>query len=68
MRRAAKVKINTTQTVADALNISTERVRQIVRELNITPTQIGRMFVLSDADVKKIEKRNTQVGRPKKSK
>lgn len=62
------MKINTTQTVADALGLTTERVRQLIKELNITPTTIGRAIVLSDADVKKIEKRNTQVGRPKKAK
>jgi len=62
------VKINTTETVATALGLTPQRVRQLVKELNITPTMIGKAIVLSDADVKKLEKRKTQRGPTKKEK
>jgi hypothetical protein len=64
-RRRGVGGINTTESVASALGISVQRVRQLIKELDITPTMIGRAIVLSNADVKKLENRNTQAGRPK---
>jgi hypothetical protein len=61
------MKINTTESVAGALGITPQRVRQLVKELGITPTMIGKAMILSDADVKKLEKRKTQRG-PAKAK
>jgi hypothetical protein len=60
------MKINTTKTVATTLGISVQRVRQIVKELNITPIMIGKAIVLSDTDVKRLEKRKTSRGPTKK--
>jgi hypothetical protein len=60
--------INTTATVAAALGLSPQRVRQAIKELNITPTMIGKAIVLSDADVKKLARRKTQRGPVKKEK
>lgn len=62
------MKINTTETVATALGLTPQRVRQLVKELNLTPTMIGKAIVLSAADVKKLEKRKTQRGPTKKEK
>lgn len=62
------MKINTTETVATALGLTPQRVRQLVKELNITPTMIGKAIVLSDADVRLLEKRKTQRGPTKKEK
>lgn len=62
------MKINTTETVANALGLTPQRVRQLVRELNIEPTRIGKAIVLSDADVKKLERRKTQRGPAKQEK
>ncbi|MEK6281893.1 MAG: hypothetical protein AABN95_16185 [Acidobacteriota bacterium] len=62
------MKINTTETVANALGLTPQRVRQLVKELNIEPTMIGKAIVLSDADVKKLERRKTQRGPTKKEK
>lgn len=56
------MKINTTETVATALNITVQAVRQAIKKLNITPTMIGKAIVLSDADVKKLERRKTRPG------
>lgn len=61
------MKINTTETVAAALGISVQAVRLAIKKLNITPTMIGKAIVLSDADVRKLERRKTQPG-PKKRK
>jgi len=61
--------INTTEAVATKLGTSKRRVQQLIKEMGITPIQtIGRSQILSDADVKRLAKRNTQVGRPKKEK
>jgi hypothetical protein len=62
------VKINTTESVATALGLSPQRVRQLVKELNIEPTMIGKAIVLSDADVKKLERRKTSRGPAKQEK
>ena len=62
------MKINTTETVAAALGLTPQRVRQLVKELNIEPTMIGKAIVLSDADVKKIERRKTSRGPAKQEK
>ena len=66
------MKINTTQSVADALNISTERVRQSMKALGIKfvdcPCCGAKERGITDADVKRIASRNTKVGAPKKAK
>lgn len=62
------MKINTTETVAAALGLTPQRVRQLVKELNIEPTMIGKAIVLSDADVKKLERRKTSRGPAKQEK
>ncbi len=60
--------INTTQSIADTLGISTERVRQIAKQLNLTPQMIGKAMTFSDAQKRRIEKakNDAQVGRPRK--
>ena len=60
------MRIKTPETVGDALGITPQRVRQILRELGIEPQRIGKAIVLSDSDVLKIERRNTQRGPRKK--
>lgn len=62
------MKINTTTTVATALGVTVQRVRQLVKELNIEPAMIGKAIVLSNADVKKLERRKTQRGPSKQEK
>lgn len=62
------MRINTTETVATALGLTPQRVRQLVKELNIEPTMIGKAIVLSDADVRRIERRKTSRGPTKKEK
>lgn len=58
--------INTTEVVATKLGMSVRRVQQLINELAIKPMQIiGKSKILSDADVKRLEKRNTRRG-PKK--
>lgn len=62
------MQINTTEVIAAKLGTSTRRVQQLIKELEIVPVQIiGKSQILSDRDVKRLEKRNKQVGRPKKS-
>lgn len=55
--------IITTEVAKTRLNVSVQRVRQLVKELGITPTWIGRAMILSPADLKRMKKRNKQVGR-----
>lgn len=62
------MKINTTQAVADSLNITPARVRQLVRELGLEPVYIGKAIVLSDADVKKMRNRKQSMGPVKNKK
>jgi hypothetical protein len=61
--------IATTTAIAAKLGTSTRRVQQLIKELEIVPVQtIGRSMILSDTDVKRLEKRNTQRGpAPKKA-
>lgn len=62
------MKINTTETVATTLGLTPQRIRQLVKELKIEPTMIGKAIVLSDADVKKLERRKTSRGPAKQEK
>lgn len=58
-------KLLTTREAADALGITTERVRQIAKELDLP--RLSRQFVITDKDVKKMAARKTQRG-PEKCK
>jgi hypothetical protein len=61
--------IATTQAIAAKLGTSTRRVQQLIKELGIEPIQtIGKSQILSDADVRRLEKRKTQRGPTKRSK
>ena len=60
--------IITTEVAANTLGITVQRVRQLIKELGIEPLTIGRAIVLTPADLKKLQKRNTSAGRPKKGK
>ena len=64
------MKLNTTESVADALGITPQRVRQLVKELGISrvacPCCGAKDRGITDADVKKLEKRKTQPGPMKK--
>lgn len=51
------MKINTTAEVARELGISEQRVRQLVRELSLTPQRIGKAIVLSDAEIEAMRQR-----------
>lgn len=64
------MKINTTESVADALGITPQRVGQIIKKLGIEPQRIRGAIILSDAQVRLIEKEklNTNLGRPRKEK
>lgn len=55
--------INTPESIATRLGTSTRRVQQLIKELEIEPVQIiGKTQIISDADVKRLEKRKTQRG------
>lgn len=57
------MKINTPANVAEKLGTSVRRVQQLIKELGIEPVAtIGKTQILSDADVKRLEKRKTQRG------
>lgn len=58
--------INTTKNVAARLGISQRLVQRLIGQLNIEPTMAGKSQILSERDVKRLEKRNTQRGAPKK--
>lgn len=59
--------INTPEVVANKLGTSVRRVQQLIKELKITPAMtIGKTQILSDADVRKLEKRKTKRGRDAK--
>ena len=54
--------LSTTQQAADALGLTTGRVRQIARSLRIG--RIGRDWVFTEDDIERIRQRNTTPGRP----
>jgi predicted transcriptional regulator len=64
------MKIKTAETVADTLGLTPQRVNQIVKELGITradcPCCGAKERGITDADVRKIEKRKTSKGPEKK--
>lgn len=61
--------INTPEAIAERLGTSTRRVQQLIKELEIEPVQIiGKTQIISDADVKRLEKRKTQRGPAKGAK
>jgi hypothetical protein len=60
------MKINTTASIATQLGTSTRRVQQLIKELGIVPSMIGKSQILTDKEVKRLAERNKQVGRPKK--
>jgi predicted transcriptional regulator len=66
------MRLNTTESIADALGITPQRVRQLVTELGITradcPCCGAKERGLTEADVKKIEKRKTSKGPQKGAK
>jgi hypothetical protein len=63
------MRINTPTNIAAKLGISTRNVQLLIKKLEITPIEmIGKTQIISDADVKRIEKRKTTPGREKKSK
>jgi hypothetical protein len=53
-------KLHTTQEAADALGITVERVRQLAKALDLRT--LGRQFVITDKDIKKMAARKTQPG------
>jgi hypothetical protein len=53
-------KLFTTQEAADALGISTERVRQLAKELDLP--RLNRSPVITEKDLKKMAARKTQRG------
>lgn len=59
-------KLFTTQEAADTLGITTERVRQLAKELDLP--RLSRQFVITEKDVKKMATRKTQRGPEKKGK
>ncbi|HXG94160.1 MAG TPA: hypothetical protein VNN73_17585 [Blastocatellia bacterium] len=58
--------IITTEVAASALGLTPQRVRQLAKELGIQPQTIGKALIFSPADLRKMQARNTNVGRPKK--
>jgi hypothetical protein len=59
-------KILTTQEAADTLGISTERVRQLAKELDLP--RLNRSPIITEKDIKKMAARKTQRGPEKKVK
>jgi hypothetical protein len=57
-----------TKEAAETLGTSERRVQQLATELNLEPQKFGRMLFFSTADLKKMQARNTKVGKPKKAK
>jgi len=57
---------NTTENVAARLGLTPGRIRQLIKELNLQPTRIGKAIVLSESDVKKLQNRKTSFGPAKK--
>jgi len=50
--------INTPSVVAERTGIKVRRVQQLIKELGIVPAmRIGKTAILSEADVKRIQKR-----------
>jgi hypothetical protein len=60
------MKINTTESVADALGITVKRVQQLAKEMKLR--RLGRQFVITEKDVKKMASRKTQRGPAAKGK
>lgn len=60
------MKINTSESVADALGITVKRVQQLAKEMGLP--RLGRQFVITDSDVKKMAARKTQRGPATKAK
>jgi hypothetical protein len=62
------MKINTPANVAARLGTSTRRVQQLIKELGIEPVErIGKVQILSNAQVRQLERRKTQRGPTKKA-
>ncbi len=59
--------LTTTQT-AERLNVSQARVRQIILDGVIKADKFGRDNVISEAELKRIEKLDRKAGRPPKDK
>ncbi len=57
--------LTTTQT-AERLNVSQARVRQMIIDGVIKADKFGRDNVISEAEIKRVEKLNRKPGRPKK--
>lgn len=60
--------LGTTNAVAAKMGITPQRVRQLINELGIEPTWVGKSMILEDSDIKKIERRKTQRGPAKRDK
>jgi len=58
------MKILSTTEVAEKLNISAIRVRQLIREKRIPAQKVGRDYIIREEDLKYVEDRQT--GRPPK--
>lgn len=56
----------TTKQVAERLGVSPARVRQIIIEGSLKADKLGRDNVISEAELKRFEKLDRSVGRPKK--
>lgn len=61
-----KPEIISVATAAKRLAITEGRVRQLIRELGLTPLRIGPTICLSVEDMKALAGRNTRVGAPRK--
>jgi excisionase family DNA binding protein len=57
--------LTTTQT-AERLNVSQARVRQMIIDGVIKADKFGRDNVISEAEIKRVEKLDRKAGRPKK--
>lgn len=56
----------TTNEAAKRCDVSVQRIRQLIKELQIIPGRIGKAIVLSPGQMRRLEKRNTKRGRSKK--
>jgi hypothetical protein len=55
--------ISLTSEVATRLGITAQRVRQLIKELDLRPRRIGGAICLTEDEIQQLENRNTLPGR-----
>lgn len=65
--RITRAGIVTTAEAAAVLGVSVQRVRQLIKELELEPVTIGKAILLNKDELALMQKRNTRAGRPKRA-